>query len=108
MVIHRGQQTKEVNQAAESVVAQCLHRDGWQIAWDNRDAAFSYIEARKGTAQLLVRVTSAIAPDAPDLPGSSESIQLRQRATELETVAWIAKVRLDSDLNLNRINWVPL
>ena len=108
MVIHRGQQTKEVTQAAEAAVAQCLRRDGWQFAWDNRDTALPYIEARKGTAQLLVRVTSAIAPDEPDLPGSSESIQLRQRATELETVAWIAKVRLDSDLNLNRINWVPL
>ena len=105
MVIHRGLQTKEVTQAAEAAVAQCLRRDGWQIAWDT---TLSYIEARKGTAQLLVRVTSAIAPDAPDLPGSSESIQLRQRATELETVAWIAKVRLDGDLNLNRIDWVPL
>ena len=105
MVIHRGLQTKEVTQAAEAAVAQCLRRDDWQIAWDT---TLSYIEARKGTAQLLVRVTSAIAPDAPDLPGSSESIQLRQRATELETVAWIAKVRLDGDLNLDRIDWVPL
>ncbi len=105
MVIHRGLQTKEVTQAAESAVAQCLRRDDWQIAWDT---ALSYIEARNGTALLLVRVTSAIAPDEPDLPGSSESIQLRQRATELETVAWIAKVRLDGDLNLNRIDWVPL
>ncbi len=105
MVIHRGLQTKEVTQAAEAAVAQCLRRDDWQIAWDT---TLSYIEAHKGAAQLLVRVTSAIAPDAPDLPGSSESIQLRQRATELETVAWIAKVRLDGDLNLNRIDWVPL
>ena len=108
MVVYKGLQQRDVTQAAEAAVVQWLRRDDWQIVWDSRDPELAYIEARKDAALLLVRVTSAIEPDQPSLPGNAESARLRQRAAEMETIAWAAKVQLDRDLNLRWINWVPL
>ncbi|HEY4674472.1 MAG TPA: hypothetical protein VIH48_00285 [Candidatus Bathyarchaeia archaeon] len=91
----------EIGHAGEQVVVEWLRGKGYTIdRWDTQSSGSTDIEAHRATAHLLVQVKSSVHPNEPANLSSEEERNIKSRAARIGAVAWEARVKLDSSLNL--------
>jgi Holliday junction resolvase-like predicted endonuclease len=91
----------EIGQAGEKIVVEWLKGKGYTIdVWDTQAPGSTDIEAHGTSAHLLVQVKSSVHPNEPASLSSDEERNIKSRATRIGAIAWEARVKLDSNLNL--------
>lgn len=100
---------QDVGSAGEKAVVDELKSKGWIILrWDTNLPGSTDIEAQSGSKKILVQVKSAIAPNEPPVLSPQEESNIKSRATRIGAEAWEAKVWLNSNLTLIKIDWRKL
>ena len=100
----------EIGQAGEKIVVEWLKGKSYIIdRWDTQAPGSTDIEAHHTSAHLLVQVKSSVHPNEPASLSTEEERNIKSRATRIGAVAWEARLKLDSSLNLmGNIMWREL
>ncbi len=95
--------SSQVREAAEKAVVNYLKSTGWKVK--KKATAFRDIEAIRNENKILIQVISTIEPNEIKTLSKKESEEFKLRASEISADAIGAKVLLDNELEVKKMNF---
>jgi hypothetical protein len=95
--------SSQVREAAEKAVVNYLKSTGWKVK--KIKTGFKDIEAIRNGNKLLIQVTSTIEPNEIKTLSKKESEEFKLRASKIGADAIGAKVVLDNELEVKKMNF---
>ena len=95
--------SSQVREAAEKAVVNYLKSTGWKVK--KSKTGFREIEAIRDENKILIQVISAIEPNEIKAMSKKDSEDFKLRASEIGADAIGAKVVLDNELEVKKMNF---
>ena len=95
--------SSQVREAAEKAVVNFLKSTGWKVK--KKATAFRDIEAIRNGNKILIQVISTIEPNEIKTMAKKDAEEFKSRASELDADAIEAKVLLDRELEVKKMNF---
>lgn len=95
--------SSKIQEAAEKAVVNYFRSTGWKVK--KKATAFKDIEAIKNSSKILVHVTTTIEPGEMKTMSKKDAEEFKSRASEIGADAVEAKVLLDKELEVKKMNF---